>query len=481
MSPERQLAELLAAYQRKLDTNQLARYEPYPYQIKFHHADGYLTPGKLAFLRAIIAANKIGKTWGACFEGAMHLTGRYPEWWRGHGLNFAPEMMCASVTNDLTRDHLQRLYLGDPEDDKALGTGTIPRECIGRITRKAGVPNAIDTVLIKHKSGKWAKLKFLAYEMGFKKFMARGTDVSHLDEEPPQDILSQVIRATFAKRHAFIMATFTPEEGMTQVVSQLLNDIQRGQAVITATWDDAPHMTPEVRAEKLSNIPEHEREMRAKGTPLAGAGLIFSIPDEKIIVQPFEIPKHWRQITGIDFGWDHPFGAAKLAWDLDSDCIYVTADYRESKAIPAVHAATVNAWGAWVPVAWPHDGLNAEKGTGESLIQKYRDAHVNTLEKMATNPPAPGDDEGEGGNSVETPIMEILERMHTNRWKVFSTCRQWLEEKRMYHRDLNLKIVKYADDCISASRYAYMMRRHATTEIVRIRKQVAPIGASNWR
>lgn len=389
-------------------------------------------------------------------------------------------MVCASVTNDLTRDHLQALYIGDPEDDKAIGTGTIPIENIGKITRKAGVPNAIDTVLIKSRHGGWSKLKFLAYEMGFKKFMARATDVSHLDEEPPADILSQIVRATFAKKKSLIMATFTPEEGMTQVVSGLLNNIQAGQAVVTATWDDAPHMTPDVRAEKLASIPEHERDMRAQGTPLAGAGLIFNIPDEKIVVEPFELPRHWRQISGIDFGWDHPFGGAKLAWDLDADCIYVVADYRESKAIPAVHAATINSWGEWVPVAWPHDGLNAEKGTGESLKQKYLDSHVNLLPAKATNPPAPGDDEGEGGISVETPILEMLERMHTNRWKVFSTCRIWLEEKRMYHRDLNKKIVKYADDCISASRYAYMMRRHATTQTFRIKQQQAPVGATNW-
>ena len=479
-STERQLAELLTAIERRKQTHKLEVYKPYPYQERFHHAEGFKTPGKLAQFRAIIAANKIGKTLCAAYEMAMHLTGEYPDWWQGHRFNRAITAWAAGVTNDTTKEIVQQELFGDPENDAARGTGAVPLHRIGKVTRKAGVPNALESVLVKHKAGGWSKIQFKAYEMGFKKFMGKANDVIWLDEEPDQPVLSQVVRSTFAKKDAIIMATFTPEEGMTQVVAQLMNNIAPGQAVITATWDDAPHMTPETRAEKLASIPEHEREMREKGTPLAGAGLIFNVPDEKIVVEPFEIPKHWLQISGIDFGWDHPFGAAKLAWDLDADCIYVVADYRESKAIPAVHAATVNSWGEWVPVSWPHDGLNTEKGTGESLKQKYVECHVNMLYGKATNPPPPGKEEGDGGISVETPLNEMLERMHTNRWKVFSTCRIWLEEKRMYHRDLNKKIVKYADDCISASRYAYMMRRHATTPTFKIKKAQAPMGYRNW-
>ncbi len=287
------------------------------------------------------------------------------------------------------------------------------------------------------------------------------------------------MRSTFAKKKSLIMLTLTPEEGMTQVVAQLLNNIQKGQAVVTATWDDAPHMTPEVRANKLASIPEHERDMRSKGTPLAGAGVIFNIPDEKLLVDPFEIPKHWPRGIGIDFGWDHPFGGAELAWDRDADIIYVIADYRESKVLPAIHASVINKWGEWIPVFWPHDGLNTEKGTGEALIDQYRLAHVNVWHQKATNPPAPGDEEGEGGNSVEAPLLEMIERMHTGRWKVFKTCRIWIEEKRMYHRDLNMKIVKYADDVISASRYSYMMRRHWITPYLTVKARPVPIGASN--
>jgi hypothetical protein len=56
--------------------------------------------------------------------------------------------------------------------------------------------------------------------------------------------------------------------------------------------------------------------------------------------------------------------------------------------------------------------------------------------------------------------MEMLDRMQTGRWKVFSTCGGWFGEFRLYHRKDGL-IVKLKDDLISSSRYAYMMRRFA--------------------
>jgi hypothetical protein len=117
-------------------------------------------------------------------------------------------------------------------------------------------------------------------------------------------------------------------------------------------------------------------------------------------------------------------------------------------------------WGDWLPWAWPHDGLQHDKGSGEQLANQYRGHGLKLLKDKATNPPKKGEEEGTGGNGVEAPLQEMLERMQTGRWKVFNTCAEWLEERRLYHRD-DGKIVKECDDAISASRYAYMMLRHA--------------------
>jgi hypothetical protein len=65
--------------------------------------------------------------------------------------------------------------------------------------------------------------------------------------------------------------------------------------------------------------------------------------------------------------------------------------------------------------------------------------------------------------------MDMLERMETDRFKVFSNLNDWFEEYRLYHRK-DGKIVKLRDDLMSATRYGVMMLRHAS-----VQKAVAPL------
>lgn len=473
-----ELAKVLALAERRKETHRLEYYKPYPYQLRFHNAIG-LGTDKPAVQRALQAANQVGKTFCAGMETAIHATGLYPAWWKGTRFHRPVDILVGSNTNETCRDICQKDLLGDPTDEKKFGTGTIPLEKIVKVTRKAGVPNALDTILVRHISGRNSIIKLRAYEQGFKKFMGIKFDIGWSDEEPPIEVWSQMLRATFSRRDAILYITYTPEEGMTQVVSQFMNDLKEGQALIGATWDDAQHMTAEMKQQRLAALPPHEREMRSKGVPLMGSGLIFPFMDDDLWVDDFEIPRHWPRITGIDFGWDHPFAAAQLVWNRDADVVYLISEYRESRATPPIHAATVNSWGGWIPVAWPHDGINSEKGTGVQLVNEYRDCHVNLLPQKATNPPPPGKVEGEGGNSREASILAMYERMESGQFKVFRSCRLFMEEKRMYHRK-DGKIVDIADDLISAARYAHMMLRHARTMSVKPHSRYARAGLSNW-
>jgi hypothetical protein len=224
--------------------------------------------------------------------------------------------------------------------------------------------------------------------------------------------------------------------------------------VIYATIEDAEHFSPEERARIIASYPAHERDARTKGIPSMGSGLIFPVIEEEITVAPFPIPQHWAQIGGLDFGWDHPTAAACLAHDRDADVIYVTKVYRKRQATPVIHAAAVKPWGAWLPWSWPHDGNN-DTAAGENLASQYAAQGLNMLPSRATFE--------DGSNSVEAGLMDMLDRMQTGRWKVFSTCVEWFEEKRLYHRK-DGKVVKERDDTISASRYALMMIRDAIVE-----------------
>jgi hypothetical protein len=130
----------------------------------------------------------------------------------------------------------------------------------------------------------------------------------------------------------------------------------------------------------------------------------------------------------------------------------VCASYRERITTPPIHAAVVKPWGDWIPCAWPHDGLQHDKGSGDELAAQYRTHGLKMLSEHATHE--------EGGSGVEAGITEMLTRMQTGRFKVFRGQDQWIEEFRYYRREDGL-IVKDRDDLISSSRYAIMMRRYA--------------------
>jgi hypothetical protein len=226
------------------------------------------------------------------------------------------------------------------------------------------------------------------------------------------------------------------------------------------TIDDVEHYTQEEKDRIVASYPPHEREARAKGIPTMGSGRIFPVEEALISVAPIPIAKHWPQIIGVDFGTDHPFAAARLAWDRDADCVYVTHTYRqrgehingEWTGNPAYHATTLRNWGGWIPVAWPHDGLEHDRQSGERLSAIYASHGLNMLPERATH--------AEGGNGVEAGLADMLERMQTGRFKVFSNNNEWFEEFRLYHR-VEGKIVKERDDLMAATRYAVMMLREA--------------------
>ena len=437
--------------ERRKATNRMDEYAPYDYQKKFHNT--------LAQQRLLMAGNRVGKSFCGAMEIAYHATGKYPSWWAGKRFNRPVRCWAGGVSNETTRDVCQKELVGQPDDPTSKGTGSIPLNSIGDTVRKAGVPNAINSVVVKHTTGGYSRIGFKAYEMGKEKWMGESVDVIWLDEEPPPSIYSQALTRT-ADKGGIVFMTFTPEQGMTETVAQFINNIKDGQALIQATWDDAPHMTDTVRKQILEALPPHERKMREKGIPVLGSGLVFPLPEEDLLCDPIDIPDHWPRLCGIDFGWDHPTAVTWIAWDRDSDIVYVYDSYSLRQETVPVHASAINARGKWIPVIWPMDGRQADKGSGKNLTEQYRKESVNMLREHFSNPPSQGMKEGTGGNSVEAGIQQMLTRFQTKRLKIFKNQGKLLEELRMYHRK-DGKIVPIHDDVISALRYCVMSLRKA--------------------
>lgn len=344
------------------------------------------------------------------------------------------------------------------------GTAAIPAKALGidagEYGMASGTADLYDYIKVRHISGGWSTLRFKYYAQGRRKWQGPPVDFVWFDEEPPEEIYDEGLARTIATGGCAAM-TFTPLQGMSTVVKRFLMEKSEDRSDTNMTIEDAEHIPALQRAKIIASFPAHEREARAKGIPVLGSGRIFPVEETSITVEPFALPDLWPRVCGIDFGWDHNAAQAWLAWDRDNDIVYLYDAVRVRQTTPAQHAPSMLARGDWVPVAWPADGLQHDKGSGVQLAEQYRAAGCNMLFEHAQLPESGAEDETKvSRTSVEAGVLLMLNRMQTGKFKVFSNITAFFEEVRLYHRK-DGKIIKEDDDLISAVRYGTVMLRHA--------------------
>lgn len=393
--------------------------------------------GKEKRERLFLAANRVGKTEGEGYEMACHLTGQYPAWWAGRRFDRPVSAWAAGDTRETTRDIIQRKLLGKPGE---YGTGLIPRESIAR-TSPGFIPDAVSGVWVRHVSGGNSVLSFKSYDQGREAFQGTEQDVVWLDEEPPSDVYTECLLRTMTN-DGMVVLTFTPLRGMSEVVLSFMPggsvpEKQDGpKAVVSATWDDVPHLSEQAKKELWDAIPPFQRDARSKGLPQLGAGAIWPIPESAFVVDPFEIPKHWPRAYGLDVGWNKTaaiFGAT----DREADVDYIYSEHYQGEGEPAVHAAAIKARGP-LPGAIDPASRGRSQVDGRQLIQQYREQGLELTEAK---------------NAVEAGIFEVWERLTTGRLKVFRSCQNLLAEMRLYRRDERGKVVKERDHACDGLRY----------------------------
>lgn len=430
------------------ETGKLRR-ELYPKHMQFFEA------GSRKIERLFMAANRVGKTEGAGgFEMVLHLTGRYPPWWNGKRFSRPITAWAAGDTSQTVRDIIQRKLYGKIHEP---GTGLIPAEDINNKTMKRGLPDAIDTIFVKHQSGGLSELTFKSYDQRRESFQGTKIDVVWLDEEPPLDIYTESLLRTTdttgdesADENGIIMLTFTPLMGMSETVMAFLPngqvqdvDASGSKFVVMATWDDVPHLTEATKKLLWASIPPFQRDARSKGVPQLGAGAIFPVPESDIIVSDFEIPAHWPRAFGMDVGWNR----TAVIWgaiDRDTDVLYLTAEHYRGQAEPAVHAAAIKGSknvNQWIPGVIDPAARGRGQRDGGQLLQDYIDLGLD-LETAF--------------NGVESGLLEIWTRMSTGKLKAFRSLQNWLFEFRLYRRDEKGHIVKSNDHAMDAMRYLVM-------------------------
>lgn len=209
------------------------------------------------------------------------------------------------------------------------------------------------------------------------------------------------------------------------------------RAVVMAGWDDVPHLTAAERDRLLAATPPYLRDARSKGIPRIGAGAIYPVALEDIVVDDFAIPAHWPRGYGMDVGWKAT-AALWGAWDRDNDIVYCYREYKRGEAEPPVHVAAIKAAGADLIGAIDPASRGRSQDDGKRLLDKYVDLGLHLT-------PAK--------NAVETGLFAVWERYTTGRLKIFRSLSATQGEIRLYRRDDKGRIVKENDHLMDSKRY----------------------------
>lgn len=419
------------------------RRELYPKHLEFFEK------GDTERERAAIGGNRIGKSLGlGGFETTLHLTGNYPDWWKGRRFDGPISAWAAGDTSQTTRDIVQMTLLGPPGQ---WGTGLIPQDDILRITRKGGgVPDAVESIQVRHRTNGVEDgvsiVGLKSYDQGRRTFQGTFKHVVWLDEEPPwlvyEESLLRITDTSGSTDGGLIFGTFTPLMGMSDVVMYFLGGLDDSEgkpdAVVQIGMHDVPHISEEEREAILSKLPPHQRKAREYGIPTLGSGAIYPVDEEEITFDAFEYPPHWVQGYGFDVGWNNT-AAVFCNYDRDQDIVRVIGEYKAGEKLPAVHASAIKARGEWLPGVIDPASKGISATDGERLVTLYKGEGL----KLEL---------GER-QQREAGLLECLNRFTTGRLLIARHCVKTLAELRIYRRDEKGKVVKTNDHLMDAMRY----------------------------
>lgn len=422
--------------------------------------------------RIFMASNRSGKSVSGAYETACHLTGDYPSWWKGRRFEYPINAWAAGSTARSTRDTVQKELIGPVG---AWGTGMIPAERLGQYWSLAGVPQGLDMIKVKHRSGGWSTVGFKNYEQDVKAFYGTAMEVVWLDEEVPAMIYNECLLRTMTTQ-GIVYVTFTPLNGLTPFVVRFcraadflggakrilalelteveqeaeearMAEYQTNKAVVQAGWDDVPWLTEASKRQMLEDTPPNLRDSRSKGIPAMGSGNVYPIPLESIIIDPFEIPPHFRRLYALDVGWNR----TAVIWgaeDPNTGTIYLYDEHYLGEMPPAVHAQGIKNRGAWIYGVIDPASRGRSQIDGQSLMVVYKQMGLKLF---------PANNEVEGG------INNVWNMLSVGKIKVFRTLQNFQREYMLYRRDDKGKVIKEEDHLMDCFRYLINNIKRART------------------
>ena len=387
--------------------------------------------------RLFMAANRVGKSEAGAYELTCHLTGLYPHWWTGRRFDTPVECWAVGTNSQTTRDIVQAKLLGSVQ---APGTGMIPAHLIARTITARGLAGALEGAQVRHVTGGLSLLGLKSYEQGRQSFEV------WCDEEPPADCYTEMLYRTVTTK-GIVMVTFTPLQGMSEVVKGFLEpetpESAEFKTFIQAGWKDVPHLDPVERRALMATTPPYQISARTEGEPSLGSGAIYPIAEREILVPTAEVPANWPRVYALDVGWNR----TAVVWgakDPATGRIVLYDEHYRGQGEPASHAEAIKARGAWIPGVIDPASAGSSQVDGRALFDIYGRLGLH-LEPAV--------------NAVESGLTETWNLLVSGRLVVQEHLSNWRSEFRKYHRDEQGKIVKVADHLMDATRYLVISGR----------------------
>lgn len=222
------------------------------------------------------------------------------------------------------------------------------------------------------------------------------------------------------------------------------------KSAIFLDMDDVPHLSETEKKKILAGVPPWQLQARKSGIPGHGVGAIYPIPEDVMLIQPFDIPAHWPRSYGMDPGWNCT-AVIWFAWDIDNGFkdkegnqrypAVAYDEYYRGQADPAVHAAAINRRGDWIPGVIDPAAQKARGPDGELLIDTYRGLGLKV---------------SKADNTVVSGLIQTWDMLSTQQLRIFNTLMNWRKEVRLYRRDEKGNIIKKNDHLMDATRYNVM-------------------------
>ncbi len=331
-------------------------YIPHEKQKIFHSGS---QTGKL-----FIGGNRSGKTVGGASEIVMRATGKHkfrevpppPVRLRAVGVDFSfgvekimkPEVARWLPPSELINGSWEESY------DKQLRTLTLANDSF---------------------------IEFMSYEQDLEKFAGTSRHAVWFDEEPPEDIFVEC-KTRLLDTGGDWWITMTPVEGMTWVADRLYEPGTTGAdpniLVVEVDMTENPVLNIGEIEEFLSGLDEDERKARKEGKFVQLGGLIYNKRlHDRHFLDPFDPPKEWLHVAGMDHGFTNPTCFLWAAIDSEGR-MFVYDEYYESGHVVSENAANVHEYNIKhdrIPDYYVGDPSirNVDPITGTSVLIEYVD------------------------------------------------------------------------------------------------------------